>query len=172
MLEPDLTKLIEMDTLDTVTPDQDVIPTKAYMLSMKKGQHAAADSTPLVNIYNHLEKMQSTITMERLQILHRAFKESLHSNPHKHKQYSWPDFAQAIQQLVYCNDSTKASTKVKNSDHSSIPDGYMQALIRGLSTTTERFASSLDFNPALESYSSLHPEDRLFGAVVDAYSCK
>ena len=52
------------------------------------------------------------------------------------------------------------------------PTEYMQALIDGLSATTERFASPLNFNPLFESYYSIYLEDKLFGAAHDAYSCK
>ena len=37
---------------------------------------------------------------------------------------------------------------------------------------TERFASPLNFNLTTRCYFSLYPEDRLFGANIDAYSCK
>ena len=46
----------------------------------------------------------------------------------------------------------------------------MKAIVDGLSITTERFASLLDFNVASDSYCSMYSEDRLFGATHDAYS--
>jgi hypothetical protein len=38
-----------------------------------------------------------------------------------------------------------------------------------LGITQERYASPLDFHPHLRQYSSLHPEDELFGATGHAY---
>ena len=46
----------------------------------------------------------------------------------------------------------------------------MKAIVDGLSITTERFASPLNFNVASNSYCSMYSEDRLFGATHDAYS--
>ncbi len=40
----------------------------------------------------------------------------------------------------------------------------MQAFKDGLSETTERFASPLNFNPNMTCYFSMHAEDALFGA--------
>ena len=48
----------------------------------------------------------------------------------------------------------------------------MKAIVDGLSITTERFASPLNFNVASDSYCSTYSEDRLFGAIHDAYSHK
>ena len=48
----------------------------------------------------------------------------------------------------------------------------MKALINGLSLTTERFASPLNFNPAMTAYFSLYKEDQLFGANHNAFSAR
>jgi len=42
----------------------------------------------------------------------------------------------------------------------------------GLSVTTKRFASPLNFNPNMTCYFSMYAEDALFGANFDAYSVK
>jgi len=48
----------------------------------------------------------------------------------------------------------------------------MNALIQSLDIHCERFASPLNFNPAVKQYYSLHEQDRVFGANTDAYSTK
>ena len=80
----------------------------------------------------------------------------------------------SIHHLVsrYADKHTKQVKRTKTSNHCSIPDGYMKALQIGLGTWTERFASPLNYNPTSRCYFSLYPEDRLFAANVDAYSCK
>ena len=60
------------------------------------------------------------------------------------------------------------TTRINN--HWATPDEYMKAIVDGLSITTERFASPLDFNVAFDSYCSMYSENRLFGATHDAYS--
>ena len=46
----------------------------------------------------------------------------------------------------------------------------MQALANAIGATTERFASSLNFNVGFDSYHSMRADDRLLGAIHDAYS--
>ena len=60
------------------------------------------------------------------------------------------------------------TTKIRN--HWATPDEYMKAIAHGLSTTTERFASPLNFNKASANYCSMYSEDKLFGATHDGFS--
>ena len=62
----------------------------------------------------------------------------------------------------------KLKTRLKN--HWATPDGFMQALIEGLSLETERFASPMNFNPSMKAYFSLYKEDEVFGATHNAFS--
>ena len=45
-----------------------------------------------------------------------------------------------------------------------------EGLLRTYDIKQERFASSLNFNPAIPNYNPAFPEDTLFGAHHDAYS--
>ena len=172
LLEPGLAKRIHINTLDTVNPDQDIVATGAYTITMRHDQ--GVTSTRVANIYSPMGKVQGTITTERLEILHNAFQQSLKNCPEIHKQYGSPDFVTAVNRLLsrYTNDRTKQGKKSKPTNHCSIPNGYMKALQIGLGTTVERFASPLNYNPTSECYYSRYPEDKLFGANVDAFSCK
>lgn len=55
-------------------------------------------------------------------------------------------------------------------DQSMTPDAYLHALIVGYGVTSGRFASPLNFNPAMNSYYSIFDQDRVFGATVNVFS--
>ena len=59
-----------------------------------------------------------------------------------------------------------------NANQWSTPNAFMTAVKAGLCTTTERFASPLNFNPQINCYCSMYKENQLFGANHDAFSCK
>ncbi len=172
LLEPRLTRRIHINTLDTVNPDQDIMATGAYTMSMRHEQYTS--STTIANIYNPMGKVQGSVTLERLEILHSAFQQALKTCPDIHRQYGSPNFVTAVSRLLsrYTNNHTKQGKNTRITNHCSIPNGYMQALQIGLGITIERFASPLNYNPTSECYFSLYPEDRLFGANVDAFSCR
>lgn len=52
------------------------------------------------------------------------------------------------------------------------PEGFMKALAKGLSLTTESLALPLNFSPHFTSYYSIYEEDQLFGANYNAYNTK
>ena len=171
LLQPSLAKRIHINTLDTGNPDRDIMATGAYTISMRHEQNAS--SANVANIYSPMGKVQGTKTMERLDILHSAFQQSLRNCPDIHKQHGSPDFVTAVNRLLsrYTNKCTKGGKKSKPNNHCSITNGYMKALQNGLGTI-ERFASPLNYNPTSDCYFSPYPADRLFGANVDAFSCK
>ena len=57
-----------------------------------------------------------------------------------------------------------ARTTLKN--HWATPDEHMQALIKGLSLETERFASPLNFTPSMKHYFSLYEADACLGQII------
>ena len=170
--EPSLAKFITLDPNDTVHPDQDIKPMFKYVISMSwKGQCVREI---MANVYNPSGKLCSSITMHRLRILHSAFKHSQLHQPETHKHYGHLDFPTAIARLLnrYTNKPTDGSKRGKLANQCTTPDKYMQAFRIGLSVTTERFASPLNFNPNMTCYFSMFAEDALFGANLDAYSVK
>lgn len=56
--------------------------------------------------------------------------------------------------LRYQAGQSKGADKLP--DQSGLPDEYMDALIQSLDIQCERFASPLNFNPAVKRYYSLH----------------
>ena len=52
------------------------------------------------------------------------------------------------------------------------PPLIQEGLLRTYDIKQERFASPLNFNPAIHEYWSAFPEDELFGAHHDAYSTR
>ncbi len=128
----------------------------------------------MANVYNPSGKLCGSITMHRLRILYSAFKHSQLHQPETHKHYGHLDFLIAIARLLnrYTNKPTDGSKRSKLANQCTTPDRYMQALRNGLSVTTERFSSSLNFNPDMKCYFSMYAEDALFGANFDAYSVK
>jgi len=128
----------------------------------------------VANVYNPFGKLCGSITMHRLRILYSAFRHSQLHQPDTHKQYGHLDFPTAIARLLnkYTNKASDGSKESKLANQCTTPDRYMQAFKDGLSVTTERFASPLNFNPNMTCYFSMYAEDALFGANLDAYSVK
>ena len=53
-----------------------------------------------------------------------------------------------------------------------ISDAMANILCKGLGIKKERFASPLNVGPHTREYWSVHPNDAIFGAHFNAYSCK
>lgn len=85
-----------------------------------------------------------------------------------------PCFEHAVLKLLirYKNGHKKGSNETRMTQEWSTPDGFMQAMADGLTLTTERFASPLNFSPHLTSYDSMYEEDEVFGANNNAYSTR
>jgi len=162
--EPSLARFINIEPTDTVNPDQDIKPMFKYVISMSwRGQRVRET---VANVYNPSDKLCGSITMHRLCILYSAFRHSQLHQPETHKRYGHLDFPTAIARLLnrYTNKPTDGSKRSKLANQCTTPDKYMQALKDGLSVTTERFASPLNFNPNMTCYFSMYAEDALFGA--------
>ena len=170
--EPSLARLITIEPNDTVNPDQDIKPMFKYVISMSWKDQCINET--MANVYNPSSKLCGSITMHRLRILYSAFKHSQLHQPDTHKQCGHLDFPTAIAHLLnrYTNKASDGSKKSKLANQCTTPDRYMQAFKDGLSVTTERFASPLNFSPKMTCYFSMYAEDALSGANFDAYSVK
>ena len=155
--DPTLTMLIDINPMDTINPDQDIAPTLKHVISNMHGNMPPAGK-PLANVYAPSGKLCGTITFERLQILYHAFTLSQQNQPEIHQQHHNPTFEHALARLLSRNSNKHTlkskTTKIKN--HWATPDEYMKAIVDGLSITTERFASPLNFDVASDSYCSMY----------------
>jgi len=142
-----------------------------YVISMSWRGQCVKET--MANVYNPSGKLCGS-TMHRLRILYSAFKHSQLHQSETHKHYGHLDFPIAIARLLnrYTNKPTDGSKRSKLANQCTTPDRYMQALRDGLSVTTERFASPLNFNPNMKCYFSMYAEDALFGANFETYSVK
>ena len=132
------------------------------------------NSGSVANIYAPTGKLCGYIKLHRLQILHQAYEQTLIEQPALHKQYGNLDFPTAIARLLnrYTNKHGEVGNKTQQQNQCTTPDDYLQAMIKGLGITCERFASPLNFNASCKSYFSMYAEDRLFGSKLDAYSTR
>lgn len=158
-----------------------MVATRAYTTSMPDDQ--GASSTTVANIYSPMGRVQGNMTLERLEILHSAFQQSVRECPDIQKEYGSPDFATVpatavsrllgryktnslcICQIHKTGQEHQADQPLQHTKwvHESAATGPMRnnrAICFTLDTTTP------------ECYFSLYPEDRLFAANLDAYSCK
>ena len=95
LLEPGLAKSIHINTLETVNPDQDIVATGTYTISMPHAQPAS--NKTVANMYSPMGKLQGTMTLDRLQILYDAFRQSQTNCPDIHKaQRKWQPKLQFI----------------------------------------------------------------------------
>ncbi len=170
--EPSLARLVTIEPNDTVNPDQDIKPMFECVISTSWKCQCIKET--VASVYNPSGKLCGSITMHRLRILYDAFRHSQLHQPDTHKEYGHLDFPTAIARLLnrYTNKASDGSKKSKLANQCTTPDRYMQAFRDGLSVTTERFASPLNFNPNMTCYFSMYAEDALFGANFDAYSVK
>ena len=168
--EPSIARLMTINPNDTVNPDQYIKPMFKYVMSMSWKDQCLKETTP--NVYNPSGKLCRSITAHCLRILYSAFR---HSQLHHHTQKMWSlGLSNSIARLLnrYTKKTSDGSKKSKLANQCTTPDRYIQAFKRGLSETTERFASPLNFNPNMTCYFSMYAEDALFGANFDAYSRK
>ena len=111
----------------------------------------------------------STIAQGRLTLLHvqLSANHGLVATP-RHQ------FAAALAKLFhrYKEGSTSEKYIVNMRNYWTTPDSLTRTIIEGLSSTQERFACLLNFNSSFEKYYSPFPEDCIFGACTNAYSCK
>ena len=174
--EPQLQQFIHIDPTNTINPDHDVIATGAYQLGLRK-QGKTAEG-PLVNVYDAEGKVAGTITLDRLNILQTAFEHTKSTEPEIMEQLGATCFEHEVAKLLirYQDGHTRHADKhwktTSLAQQLTTPDTYMHALKTALGLKCERFASPLNFNPEFDSYFSMHDQDRIFGANIDAFSRK
>ena len=125
---------------------------------------------PLVNIYNDEGKVMSTITQNRLAILHSAYCHTKQVAPEILQELHATNFVHEVAKLTLRYQAGQGKGAGKLPDQRGLPDEYMDALIQSLNVQCERFASPLNFNPGVKQNYSLHEQDKVFGANTDAYS--
>ena len=177
-LDPDLRMYIHIDPNNRINPDKDIRASGRYCI------HTDPDNEDLASVFGPSGKYHGSLLYSRLQVLYKAYVCSTSGNMApagnplagdsevpSHVLIS--DFAEAVALLMtrYQDGHTSKGCNTKLKNHWATPDGYMAAIMRGLSITTERFASPLNFTPGMQHYYSLYPEDTAFGANPNAFSC-
>ena len=151
---PELAAKVYINTLQSVNPDIDMMPTGHFAIHMQQG---------MAHIILPDGTFSGSLTKSRLDTLYR-----LYTNVKAQRPSSTPaDFAEAVSNLLArYKDGFEASAgnKTKLCNHWATPDVYMLALAQGLNIHTERFASPLNCSPHLQAYFSRYSDDKLFGA--------
>ena len=171
--EPHLDKLININPTDVINPDHDIPAPGVPIIRIEP--HNDQNSEPhLSRIYNASGKACGTLTLERLSLLYKAFTHTQMYHADIHTKHKNPCFENAVLKLLirYKNGHKKGSDETRITQEWSTPDGFMQAMAGGLTLTTERFASPLNFSPHLTGYYSMYEEDEVFGANYNAYSTR
>ena len=164
---PELKDFISIEPYNSINPDKDIHAAGQFCV------HASASNSCMAEVFAPNGKLVGSVTIDRLKILHQAFMKAAGSNPGQAPNPSEESFAEAIAQLVtrYKDGHSMGACNTRLKNHWATPDGYMKALIDGLSLDTERFASPLNFTPAMKQYFSLYPQDQVFGANTNAFCC-
>ena len=173
-MQPALAKLININPADTVNPDHDIAPSQEFSICMRSREQQNIEDDTKVNVYWPSGKLCGAILLKRLRILHHSFNTTQQRQPDIHKAFHNPSFAQAVAQLLtrYTDKHSNGENKTANANQCTTPDALMSAFQKGLSITTERFASPLNFHPETIMYYSMYKEDQLFGATYDAFRYK
>ena len=115
----------------------------------------------------------STQFLDRLQWLCGKYEAAriLHPEIFKDNCRSFPE---EIARLLarYKDGQSHLHCKINASSQAMAAKDIMAILRTGFGIDTERFSSPLTIDLQYTTYWSLHPEDRIFGARVDAYTCK
>lgn len=170
--EPHLGRYISINTGQTVNPDLDIYPTGLFTIAPVRVSSDAETGQPTqFAIHDPEGQALSTITEGRLRLLFARF------NAHQEAQGRVPgslDFPEALAKLMYRYKEGCTSEKyiVRMRNYWTTPDSLMRSIAAGLSATQERFACPLNFSPSFKKYYSPFPEDCIFGASTNAYSCK
>ncbi|MGL4649121.1 MAG: hypothetical protein ACRC1H_06920, partial [Caldilineaceae bacterium] len=157
---------------DPVDPDKDRAATGAYFLVLSTGAAADSSAAPQCEAYDPAGKYIGSVPQARAQQLLARY--------HAHMQATGggvtaPGFARELALLIqrYRQPRRRAprGPKAKPGKNWVLPPAYMAALQQALGISTERFASPLDVHPETACYFSMHPQDAVFGATTDAFSC-
>ena len=151
--EPHLGKQISINTGQTINPDLDIHPTGRFTIAPAGSSIDIRTRLPMLSAVHDAEgQALSTITTERLGLLHASFK-TQHQMPATVTTHS---FEEAVAKLLhrYKEGRTSGKYTVNMRNYWTTPDSLVKVLTAGLSTNQERFASPLDFNPSFGSYYS------------------
>ena len=96
---PNFARLVNINPMNTINPDQDIEATCEFLISKTPGP-TPTHCDPLANIHAPTGKLYGTITFKRLQILYHAFNHTQQHHPELHDEYHNPSFAQAIARLL------------------------------------------------------------------------
>ena len=107
-------RYIHIDPNDTINPDQDIITDGTYTLGPVTNTMTKEGS--LVNVYDDVGKVISTITEKRLAILHSGYCHTKQLTPELMHELHAASFVQEVAKLalryqVGCNDTLQSMTK-------------------------------------------------------------
>ena len=177
-LEPCLHNNVKIRTGDTLNPDLDIAAPGEHVIRAdprppplhESGTNEDDQRAPLLVVYEPDGKAAGTITKDRLLILYKSFQQAMGdqtSPPHD-------AFPMAVANLMsrYKEGRETENYCIKMKNYWTIPEHLMTAITSGFAVATERFASPLNFNAEMARYFTPFKEDKAFGALHDAYSCK
>jgi ribonuclease HI len=174
-----------------IRPHLSTVPTGRYNAQVRKctrfepvfleGQrqpddYDAAPAVRLAVVYDPDGDPVGTLTLERLAILKSRYDAVTEEAPlvsrHHSAGYFEADLAALLRRYRQGAAVTGRDGRVKLENHWATPPKFFEVLKSRFKLRKERFASPLNFNPFLEEYWSVHPEDALFGAHHDAFGCR
>ena len=167
--EPHLEQLININPLNVVNPDQDIAAPGVPIIRITQDRQLT-QKKQIARVYSAPGKASGTLNIERLTLLHKAFNYTKQHNPEAHSRHNNPTFEQAVLKLLNRHKDGHKLKETGNAHEWSTPNEFMKAMAEGLSLTTDRFASPVNFSPYLEKYYSKYEQDQLFGANCDEYS--
>ena len=114
LMQPELAKLISMNPMDAINPEQDSASSKAFTI-LKRHIPQNGRNSAVGNVYWPSGKLCGTISLDRLQILQHAFNTTKHKQPEVHQN---PSFEQAVARLStrYRNKYRQENGRCKSMD--------------------------------------------------------
>ena len=155
-------------------PDRENNPTGEWTIA--HATHKVGDvTTHVVEVHDPRGKWVGDVSPDRATTLLDRFTIATR-DPHLRGRLRPNTFPHELGLLLLRYRSGKkitGSRTVKMRNHWTTPPPLIQeGLLRTYDIKQERFASPLNFNPAIHEYWSAFPEDELFGALHDAYSTR
>ena len=161
-----------------LNPHTDIQPTgqhEVYVRPVLHRHHGVTDTTEMACIYTPDGKCRHQITVERAAILWAQYTNCMENKPRLAKRLKAGTFAEEMYKLMlrYEDNSVidkQEGKRVKIVNHWATPRKVYEVLQAHAGVTKERYASPLNFNPAMDMYWSVHKRDVLFGAKHDTYA--
>ena len=159
---------------DETQPDRENLPTGEWTIA-KSSHTVNRIVTHVIEVHDPRGKWVGDISPDRAALLLDKFTVATR-DPVTCERLRPGTFQQELGLLLLRYQSGKrisGNRKVKMRNHWTTPPPLIQeGLLRAYDIGQERFASPLNFNPAIPEYWSAFPEDILFGAHHDAYSSR